>query len=196
MRLDGLILFGLGFAVLPGLERYKEECVIRSPGETEQTETNDACGVLNARSLCEHRFYLFRSLACTFHRCRIGQLHVDIEVALVFIRHKAGRQVFAKKPSCTTGDDKEDHYHSRLPNQVSRPADKAVCGAIPILVEPTEEFSQRSAGLPFWLEQQRGQRRAERESVKRGKDHGNRDGHGKLLIQPAGDAWDESCRHE
>src|SRR5580692_11017348 len=196
MRLDGLILFGLGFAVLPGLEGYKEECVIGSPGEAEQTETNDAGGVLNPWSLCEHRFYLFRSLACAFQGRRIGQLHVDVEVALVFIRHEAGGQMIAKKPRRNAGNDKQHHHHSRLPDQVSRPADKAVGGAIPILVEPAKEFSQRSTGLLLWLEQQRCQRRAKRESVERRKYYGDRDGNGKLLIQSAGDPWNESCRHE
>ena len=150
MRLDGLILFGLGFAILPGLESYKEECVIRSPDEAEQTETNDAGGVLNSRRVGENLLYLFRSRACAFHGRRIGKLHVDIEVALVFIGQEAGGQMFAKEPRCTAGDYKQHHHDRGLSNQVTRPADKTVGGAVPVGVEPAKEFSQRPTGLLLW----------------------------------------------
>src|ERR1700691_5206348 len=153
MRLDGLILFGPGFAILPGVQGYKEECVVRSPDVAEQTETDDAGGVLHSWRLGENLLHLFRSFACPLHGRRIWELHIDMEVALVFIRQEAGRQVFSEEPRCQSGEYEQHHYDTGLANQVTRPADKAVGRALPICVEPAKEFSQRSAGLLLVFQQ-------------------------------------------
>ena len=52
-RLNGLILFALASALIPGFQRYPEEGVIRGPDVAEQTETYDAGGVLDPRRVCE-----------------------------------------------------------------------------------------------------------------------------------------------
>ena len=99
--LDGLILFAPALALIPGFQRYPEERVIRSSDVAEQTETDDACGVLNSRRLCENFLHLFCGCACALHGGRIRKLHVDIEVALVFVGQEAGGKMFAKEPRCT-----------------------------------------------------------------------------------------------
>ena len=82
-----------------------------------------------------------------------------------------------------------------------RPADKTIRTAFPIAIEDVKEFPERRAALVsaflwFWPEQQTRERRAERERVEGGEDHGNGDGHGELLIKSPGDAWNERRRDE
>src|ERR1700677_67205 len=98
MCLNGFKFFSLGFAILPGLESYKEECVIGSPDKAEQTKADDARGVLNSRGVCEYFFHLPGGITCAFHGRRIAQRHSVVEVALMFIRQEAGSQMTAKEP--------------------------------------------------------------------------------------------------
>src|ERR1700735_873873 len=70
------------------------------------------------------------------------------------------------------------------------PVDVAFGGGVEEFVEPLEQAGNRATAATFraWLEQQRGERRAERERVEgRDKDR-DRDGDGELLIEAAGDA--------
>src|SRR6266478_5209599 len=64
------------------------------------------------------------------------------------------------------------------------------------MIKPSEEFCEWPAAFLLWPEQERGKRRAQREGVKSREDHGDRDGQGKLLVEPSGDAWDKDGRHE
>ena len=69
-------------------------------------------------------------------------------------------------------------------------ADVALGGATEEAVEPGEEASQQAAlavGVAR-LEQQRGERGAERQRVEGRDENRDRDGDGELLIEPAGDA--------
>ena len=91
--LDGLILFAPAFALIPGFQRYPEEGVVTGPDIAEQTETDDAGGVLDPRRVCENLLHLSRGRACAFQRCGIGKLHIDVEVPLVFIGQEAGGQM-------------------------------------------------------------------------------------------------------
>src|SRR5207244_5881519 len=92
-----LILLRSAFALAPGFQRNEEETVVASVGEAEKVEADYRCRVLNPRRVCENSLYLFRSRACAFHRRRDGELHADVDIALVFIRHKAGGQPAAKE---------------------------------------------------------------------------------------------------
>src|SRR6202007_1065401 len=152
--LDGLKLFAPALALIPGFQRYPEERVIGSSDIAEQTEIDDACRVLNSRSICENLFHLFCGCTCPLQRRRLRQLHVDIEVALVFVGQEAGGQMFAKEPCCTAGHYKQHHHHAGLANQVSRETDEAVGRALKVCVEHAEEFSQWSASLLLGFEQQ------------------------------------------
>src|SRR6266404_2444285 len=84
-----LILFRSALAIAPGFQRNEEETVVAGVGEAEQIEADNRCRVLNSRNVCENVLYLFPSLAGAFHRRGDGKLHADVEVALVFIGHKA-----------------------------------------------------------------------------------------------------------
>ena len=63
-------------------------------------------------------------------------------------------------------------------------------------VEPVEESSQQPVALHLRLEQQRGQRGTEREGVEGRQDHGNRNGHGELLVEPSRDSGNERGGNE
>src|SRR5580692_3453317 len=77
-RLDGLKLFSLALALIPGLQTNPKETVVTGPYIAKQTETNHAGGVLDARCTCENLLHLCRSRAGAFLRSRVGKLHVDV----------------------------------------------------------------------------------------------------------------------
>ena len=82
-----------------------------------------------------------------------------------------------------------------------RPANKAVGTAVPIAIECSKEFPERSTALAatllgFGPQQQSGECRAQSESIEGGENHGNGDGQGELLIKSPGDARDERRGHE
>jgi len=77
-RLDGLKLLGPVLSLIPRLQSDPKEGVVTYPDVAEQTETNHAGGVLDARRVCKNLFYLCRRRACAFLRGCIGKLHVDI----------------------------------------------------------------------------------------------------------------------
>src|ERR1700720_1246712 len=58
-------------------------------------------------------------------------------------------------------------------------------------IEPVKEPSEKPTALLLWPQQQRGQCRTKRESVKGREDYGNGDGQSELLVKPSGDAWDK-----
>src|SRR4029077_14578908 len=151
--LDGLILFGLDFAVFPGLQADKEVGIVGSPDVTEQTETDHASCVLDARRVSENLLYLLRSRACALQGCRVGELHVDEEVSLVFVGEKAGGQMGTKEPRRTTRNDKQHHHYRGFANQGARRTYKAVCRALEIAVEVAKEFSERPASCFLGAEQ-------------------------------------------
>src|SRR5580704_9683531 len=165
-----LILFRSAFALAPGFQRNEEETVVASVREAEQVETHNRCCVLNSRHVSENVLYLLRSFACTFHGSRDRKLHGDVEVALVFIGHKARGQP-ATKEKRTQTEDCQQHQHERaLANHRMRPADKPIRTAFPITIEGAKEFPERSAmqvGVLFgsWPQQQTGQCRAKSERV-------------------------------
>ena len=70
--LDGGVLFFRLGPFAPGLERDEEERAISILDETEQTEPDDAGGVLNARNFAENVFDLARRLVGPFERRCVG----------------------------------------------------------------------------------------------------------------------------
>ena len=88
---------------------------------------------------------------------------------------------------------RREHYQCQraLPNQSPRYSDIGLRCAPENTIEPIKELSQRPVALPLRSQQDRGQRRAQSERVKSREDHRDRDGQGKLLVEPSGNAWDE-----
>ena len=115
--------------------------------EAEQIEADNRCRVLNSRNVCENVFHLSPSLACALHRRRDGKLHADVEVALVFIGHKAGRQAVTKEKRAQTEENEQHHHERALANYRVGPAHKTIGTAFPIAIECVEKFPERSAVL-------------------------------------------------
>jgi hypothetical protein len=91
MRLDGLKLLGSGCAFIPRLESDYKESVVAGTNKTEQAETDDAGRVFHTRCARQNVFDLCRGLRCPLQRSAVGQLQVDVRVALIFIRKEARR---------------------------------------------------------------------------------------------------------
>ena len=128
----------------------------------------------------------------------IGKLQIDVEVALILVRQEAGRQFSAEEtppptPNTTSMTSATPLLRSSAPDT----ADVTVRGSVRnTRLNQSKNLLQQSVAFFLRLEQQRRQRGAERERVERRQDHRNRDGHGELLVEPAGDSWNECGRHE
>ena len=96
---------------------------------------------------------------------------MEEEVTLIFVGQETGWYLVGKE-GCGSAERHQHHErHSALPNQRSRPANILVRGAPKTTIEPIEKCLQRPTALALRTQQERGQRRAEREGVKRGKNH-------------------------
>src|SRR5262249_28472603 len=164
---DGLKLLAPLFTLIPRLQSNKEEGVITGPDQAEQTETNHAGRVLDPRGVCKDFLHLSRGFGCAFLRSSIRELHVDIEVALIFIGKEAGGYTAGNEDSGSNEDGKQREHEKALPNHNARPPDKANGAALPIAVKDAEESPENSAPLAggFRPEQQPGKGRAERECI-------------------------------
>jgi hypothetical protein len=96
-RLDHLILLGKRLSFSPLFHGDENKCVVARPDGAEQTETDNARGIFNARCLREYVFDVTCNLRRPLQRSGIRQLDVQIEVTLVFIRKEADRQSAADK---------------------------------------------------------------------------------------------------
>ena len=132
----------------------------------------------------------------TLERSRIGKLHIDEDVALVFIGQEARGQTVAEE-SRAHGEGRNHHQSQRrLSNEPAAEPDIDFRAAPEHAIEPVKELAEQPVTLHLGPEHQPCQRRAQRESVKGGEDHRDGDGDGKLLVEPSGDAGDEGRRHK
>src|SRR5580658_4749339 len=154
MRLDRLKLFGSGGAFIPRLESDDEESVVAGTNKTEQAETDDAGRVFHPRCVRQNVFDLCRGLRCPLQRSAVGQLQIDIRVALIFIRKEAGRHTTAKETSRRAKSQQQDDHHEGLFEQDTAPTDIAVGGPLKNAVEPIEESPQQSVALFAGTKQQ------------------------------------------
>src|SRR6202041_2478633 len=114
--LDLLILFRPGCAVTPGLKRDKKEAVVSSPHKAEQAKANNTRGVFDAWRVGEDFLNLSRRRAGALQRSRVRKVHVDVHVALVFIRQEAGWHAAAKENSGKAAGHKQCQRRCALPN--------------------------------------------------------------------------------
>ena len=107
---------------------------------------------------------------------------------MILIWKKARRHAAGEEPARQAkGHERRDHDDG-LSQECSAPTNVALGRAPECAVERIEKSSQQSPALPTGPQQQRGERWAERERVKRGKQNGNRDRHRELLVELAGDS--------
>ena len=147
-RLDFLILFRSGLAVAPGLQRDEKEGVVTGPDKAEQAEADNARGVFDAGRVGEDLLNLSRRCAGALQRSRIRKLHVDVDVALVFIGQEARWHAAAKENSGKAEGRKHHQRQRALPNQPAGQPDIAVRGALENAIEPVKELSRAARGFP------------------------------------------------
>src|SRR5271154_5938441 len=165
MRFDFLELLGPALSFAPRLESYEKESVIAGTHETEQAETYNAGRVFDSRRVRKYLLHFFGRFVGALKRSSVGELHVDVAIALVFIRQKARRH-FATDKCCRDADDHEKRdYDYTFSNQGCAYSLVALGGSPKDAIEPIEKSPQQPVALLFRTKQQTSQRRAERESV-------------------------------
>src|ERR1700733_8397910 len=105
MSLNLLKLLCPCFSFSPRFESDEEKSVVTGAHKAQQTEPDDAGGVLAARCISHDFFHGSCRLIGTLQGRGVRELHVDISVALVFVRQEARRYTAAKK----TRGDRHDH---------------------------------------------------------------------------------------
>src|SRR5437667_10512328 len=90
MRLEGLKLFTLPFALTPGLQTNPKERIVTGPDEADQVEANHAGRVLDSRCICENRLHLSRRGDVASLRRGTRELQTGEHVPVLVIGDDAG----------------------------------------------------------------------------------------------------------
>ncbi len=123
-------------------------------------------------------------------------MHIDVCITLIFVGKKAGRDSVGKKETRHAKDRKQHDYDDGFLDQYCAPTHITLCGSLKYAVKPLKESPQESVARRPGLEQQCRKRGAERERIECGKQNGNRDRDGKLLVKLAGDSGNEGGGHK
>src|SRR6185503_9487623 len=153
-------------SLVPGVEDYKEEAVITGRYAGQQAESANRVVIFDAFGFGEYGFYFAAYLVCPFKRSRRWQLHIQQQVAIIFIRKKARRQLLAQDCIQSYERAQNQHCHKPFAYQSVAPTDVAVSRFIEPAIEEFEETAKRPAGLFARLEQHRRKRGRKRQRVK------------------------------
>ena len=134
----------------------------------------------------------------------VGQLHGDVEPALVLVGDVAGRQLRRGPPGQHQQAAVHHQHHDAAAQRQADHARVDVGGAAEAPVEQPEEPAQQQVEQPAEqvlfraarLQQDGRQGRAERQRVERRDHRRDGDGQGELPEELPGDAADERARHE
>ena len=141
-RLDFLILFRSAFAVTPGLQGDEKEGVVTGPDIAEQAEADHAGVVLDPRRGAQDFLNVSRCRGRPLQRSRIRKLHVDVDIALVFIGQEAGGQEAAKdNPRNAESHQQHQRQHAFADQRAGQPQIE-FRAAPENAIEPSEEFCQ------------------------------------------------------
>ncbi len=148
-----MILFRSRCAIAPGLKSYEIEGVVTGAYKAEQAEANNACRVLDTWGVGENVLNLFRRFARTLQRSRIRKLHVDEDIALVFIGKEARRQTAAKE-TCAHAERRNHHQGQRTLAKNPTADSNIDLGAAPEhAIDPVKELAEPPVALPLWPKQ-------------------------------------------
>src|SRR5581483_5672278 len=193
---DFLVLRGPAAPIFPVVESHEKEAGVTRIDEAQEAEPDGARRIFDARSVHQHLLHFLRRRFCSFERCGVRELQVDEHVALVFDRQKAGWQMGAEDRGSYAGRGQYQKDDCALVDQDAGPAQISLGGAIEVAIERIEEPAQQTARVGPRLQQQSGERGAERQRIEGREHHRNRDGGGELLIEAAGDSGDKDSRYE
>src|SRR4029077_3867756 len=109
-------------------------------------------------------------------RSSVGQLQVDVEVTLVFIGEKAGRNFGAEEGSGSPKEHKEYESDGALADQEAANTNVGVGGTVEAAVNEVKKvLEQASASVVLGAQQQCRESRAEGKCVESGKSDGDVD---------------------
>ena len=118
----------------------------------------------------------------------IGHGHRDEEIALILVRHEAGRQYAEEGQHGGNHRTERDEALDRVGNDAADTADIALAHTFEGRLEPLEEALLLAV---VRLEDDRRERRRKRQRHDPGDDHRDRDGDRELLVERARDATEE-----
>jgi hypothetical protein len=102
---------------------------------------------------------LLSRLGGSLQGSRIRQLHVDIEVALIFVRKKAGRDLSGENNARNRGDSEERHRQHTFLYKLGRPPRVTLGRSLKRAIEPAKHALQYSVTLFFRPKQESGEGR-------------------------------------
>ena len=178
-------------ALVPRLERDEEKCVVGRVDLAEQVEADGGSHVFHAGCVHEDLLDLRGHHAGALHRGRVGQLQGGVEIALILFGQEGRGETAAEEKCGRRQDSEEAEAEDEFADGRAANAHVVVRGLAEHVVEPLVESAERSAGLAFRAQDERGDGRTEGQGVESGQADGDRDGHGELLVEAAGDAGDE-----
>ncbi len=194
MRLDRHRTLLRLFAFVPVFKRHPEKRAVGVLHAAEQAEANHRRDNLHARRVLQDLFDLLAAVIGALQRSGKGKLHVDEDIALVFLRQEADGKLLAKQAGQRPQRPARQHAERRSCESTRGRRRHSHPSPAKHAVEPVEEFAERASCLLLGPQQQRRKRRAKRQRVKSGDEDRNGDGHGELLIEPAGDPGNEHRR--
>src|SRR4029077_13165685 len=154
-------------------------------------KADDAGGVLNSRRVGQHIFDFSGDRIGALKGSSVGQLKIDVEIALILVGQKARGNLAAKKGSPCSEHHEEKEREGAFANERAAESNVTVGDTGKGAIEPAEKGLKKAAASCSRAEQERGKRRAESQRVERGQDYGNRNGHGELLIEASSDSGNE-----
>ena len=147
MLQDLPILLLPALALVPVLESHEEESVIGGPHEAEQAEACHGRGVLHSGRIRQDLFDFRGGILRTLDGGGVGELKMQEQIALIFIRQEARGNLACK---VSRGSAEGDQHYKRdraFSNQRSRPVYILIPDASKDAIEQIEEPADGTFGL-------------------------------------------------
>src|ERR1700688_19412 len=198
MALNVFELLLLTLARLPGFKSDEEETSVGALNLRQERKIRDGNNTLHARSFQQGVADFLLSSIGALRRSPVGKLQREKHVALILCGDKATRKAAADEKRQYGDYRQAQHGDSGLMDEHVGGAHETLRGATEKFVEQTIAFAKQTFFLFFvpGLEQQRCESGRKRKRIEGGNQHGDRDGYGELLLQPASDTGDERSRYE
>ena len=153
--------------LIPRFFGDEEESTVGILHAAEQAEADDGGAALDTGRIQDHLFDLARDLGRALERSGVGQLEIDVHVAVIFFRQKRRRQLSAHVDGRGGDCAQQQQAQHGLANQNGGKGHVAFGDALESAIEAFEKPGERSARFRPGPQQQRRERGAERERVER-----------------------------
>ena len=177
-----LNLFFVAVPLFPWLQHDDDRSVVRGVRICEKIQSAGREHFSHAGDPLQIGFGALHELVGPLHRRAVGKREDAEEVALIFIRNEAGRQLHEQaagpEPECGQTREPDRHPFDKEPDA----AEISVRGLVEDLVETAEKGADGTADLLARPEHHAAQRRSKRESHDHREDHGDRNGERELFV--------------